>query len=86
MNEDRIFYFIILIILIYFYKKRTSLGFLKFLYEKGKEKKINDIVDEDLNINKKLDDDVKGYKSDNKILGWIIVLYLIYGLLELLLV
>ena len=86
MNEDKILYFVILIILIYFYKKRTSWGFLKFLQEEGKEKKIDNIINEDLSINEKLEDEVKGYKSDSKILGWIIVIYLIYGILELLLI
>jgi len=51
-----------------------------------KKKKIDNIVNDDLSINEKLDEEVKGYKYDNKILGWIIVIYLIYGLLELLLV
>jgi len=86
MNEDRILYFVILIVLVYFYRKRTSWGFLKFLQETGKEKKLEEIVNDDLSINEKLDEEVKGYKHYNKILGWIIVLYLIYGLLELLLV
>tara|TARA_Y100000591_G_C21258973_1_gene417162 strand:+ start:185 stop:445 length:261 start_codon:yes stop_codon:yes gene_type:complete len=86
MNEDTILYFVILITLIYFYQKRTSIGFLKFLNEKAKEKKIDNPVDYDLNIDKNLDEDVKGYKEDSKVLGWIIVIYLIYGLLELLLV
>ena len=86
MNEDRILYFVILIILVYFYRKRTSWGFLKFLQETAKEKKIDNIANDDLSINDKLDDEVKGFKHDNKILGWIIVIYLIYGILELLLV
>ena len=86
MSEDRILYFVILIFLVYFYRKRTSWGFLKFLQESGKQKKIDNIVNDDLSINEELDEEVKGYKYDNKILGWIIVIYLIYGLLELLLV
>ena len=85
MNEDRILYFVILIILIYFYKRRTSIGFLKFLSEIGKEKKINPI-NNDLSTNERLDEEVKGYKLDSKALGWIIVIYLIYGLIELLIV
>ena len=60
--------------------------FLNFFRKVEKKKKIDNIVNDDLSINEKLDEEVKGYKYDNKILGWIIVIYLIYGLLELLLV
>ena len=84
MNEGTIIYFVILAVLIYFYKKRTSWGFLKFLVEKGIEKKIDKIVNDDLSIHENLYEDVKGYKLDNKVLGWIIVIYLIFGLTELL--
>ena len=82
--EDRILYFIILIILIFFYKRRTSIGFLKFLNEAADENKVkhDEVINPDLSINKKLDDDVKGYRTDNKVLKWIIIIYVIYGILE----
>lgn len=79
-------YFVILITLVYFYYKRTSWGFLRFIQDTGKEKKIDNVVNDDLSINEKLDEEVKDYKYDNKILGWIIIIYLIYGLMELLMV
>jgi len=79
-------YFVILITLVYFYYKRTSWGFLKFIQDAGKEKKIDNVVNDDLSINEKLDEEIKDYKYDNKILGWIIIIYLIYGLMELLMV
>jgi len=79
-------YFVILITLVYFYYKRNSWGFLKFIQDAGKEKKIDNVVNDDLSINEKLDEEVKDYKYDNKILGWIIIIYLIYGLMELLMV
>ena len=79
-------YFLILITLVYFYYKRTSWGFLRFIQDTGKEKKIDNVVNDDLSINEKLDEEVKDYKYDNKILGWIIIIYLIYGLMELFMV
>jgi hypothetical protein len=36
-------YFVILITLVYFYYKRTSWGFLKFIQDAGKEKKIKSL-------------------------------------------
>ena len=86
MSLELILYFTILFILIYFYKKRTSIGFLKFILEKGKKKKIDKVVNEDLSINNKLNEDVNGYKEENKVLKWIIIIYIIFGLLELILI
>ena len=60
--------------------------FLNFFRKVEKKKKIDNIVNDDLSINEKLDEEVKDYKYDNKILGWIIIIYLIYGLMELLMV
>ena len=88
MNEDVVLYFLILSVLIYFYQKRTSWGFLKFLHETAADKKISpsDIIKDNLKINEKLSEDVKGYKEDTNALKWIITVYLIYGVLELFLV
>ena len=88
MNEDVVLYFLILSVLIYFYQKRTSWGFLKFLHETAADKKISssDIIKDNLKINEKLSEDVKGYKKDANALKWIIIVYLIYGVLELFLV
>ena len=52
--------------------------------KRGVKKKIDKIVNDDLSIHENLHEDVKGYKLDNKVLGWIIVIYLIFGLIELL--
>jgi len=88
MNEDVVLYFLILSVLIYFYQKKTSWGFLKFLQETAADKKISssDIIKDNLKINEKLSEDVKGYKKDTNALKWIIIVYLIYGVLELFLV
>ena len=69
-----------------FIEKEQAGAFLNFFKKQLKKKKIDNIVNDDLSINDKLDDEVKGFKYDNKILGWIIIIYLIYGILELLLV
>jgi len=60
-------YFVILITLVYFYYKRTSWGFLKFIQDAGKEKKIDNVVNDDLSIMKNL---MKKLKITNMIIKY----------------
>ncbi len=48
--------------------------------------KVNEAIDEDGKINEKLEDDAKGYFLDTKVFGWIIIIYLVIGLYNLLVV
>ena len=85
----KIIYFIILFVLIYFYYKRSGMGWVKNLSEVADEKKIKveKVIDNVGKINEELEDDVKGYFLENtKVLGWIIIIYLAIGLYNLLIV
>tara|TARA_B100000579_G_C22780910_1_gene829246 strand:- start:60 stop:320 length:261 start_codon:yes stop_codon:yes gene_type:complete len=81
---EKIVYFIILFVLIYFYNKRSGMGWIKNLSEVAKEKKIktSDIIDNEGRVSEKLEDDAKGYFLDTKVLGWIIIAYIIFGIIE----
>ena len=85
---EKIVYFTILFVLIYFYYKRSGIGWVKNLSEVADEKKmkVNEAIDEDGKINEKLEDDAKGYFLDTKVFGWIIIIYLVIGLYNLLVV
>ena len=63
-------------------------GWVKNLSEVADEKKmkVNEAIDEDGKINEKLEDDAKGYFLDTKVFGWIIIIYLVIGLYNLLVV
>ena len=84
----KIIYFIILFVLIYFYYKRSGMGWVKNLSEVADKKKIklDEVIDNVGKVNEELEDDVKGYFLDTKVLGWIIIIYLAIGLYNLLIV
>ena len=64
------------------------MGWVKNLSEVADEKKIKveEVIDNVGKVNEELEDDVKGYFLDTKVLGWIIIIYLAIGLYNLLIV
>ena len=64
------------------------MGWVKNLSEVADKKKmeVNEVIDEDGKINEKLEGAAKGYFLDTKVLGWIIIIYLVIGLYNLLVV
>ena len=64
------------------------MGWVKNLSEVADKKKIklDEVIDNVGKVNEELEDDVKGYFLDTKVLGWIIIIYLAIGLYNLLIV
>ncbi len=73
-----IIYFIILFVLIHFYNKRKAKNYISTFFSQEFPEKLADKED--------FDDQIEGSKLDTKVLGWIIIIYLVIGLYNLLVV
>ena len=74
----KIIYFIILFVLIYFYNKSSAKNNISNFFSQNFPEKLADKED--------FDYQVEGSKTDTKVLGWIIIIYLVIGLYNLLVV